>query len=181
MEYDVRIELPDENKRVKAREMTDFSYFTELVGSAWTCTPTDGQFDRYDATATCGNTAIIAEFKGRDISLGLIPVDDGIVIDCEKVNAIKEQVKAYETSGFTAYGLLFFFFHQSNTAVIANVKNSDSWKICEFQGWKSEKRDSQKKAKVYKIPVKGSNRRWMYSLTEYPSRLLENYKNISDN
>lgn len=158
-----------DKQKVKARELTDYYYFTTMMPDDWSVTPSTYQFSRYDAIASNGERVIYTELKGRDIPLTDEIKEEGAYIECSKADYLYKFKDA----------AIVQFFWKSNVTYVWNIKDRDKWeKVYKLMDNNNEDKEDVYKW-VYLLPFDEKNARYTVNLTNYHELFVQNYKQLT--
>lgn len=146
-------------KNVKARELIAYEYTLQMLPDGWTATHTEGEFDRYDITATNGKEIIYMETKCRDITAESIE-NEGCIIDEEKVEYM---------ANLAGKKAIIQFFPKSNRTYVWNLNEREKWQKKTIRARKNNHSEERVWKTVYYMPMDNDHIRNV-DLTEYNQR-----------
>lgn len=163
------------NVNREANENIAFQYFQEFMSMhaspEWVSTHTDGEYDRWDVTATNGKKVVYAETKIRHIHVDAIK-DEGAIVDESKVLDLKNM---------DGDAIIVFFFHRDNATYAWNVTESDEWAIGTKTTRKNNYTDEKVDKKVCYMPIDKKHRRKGPDLSDYQERYAAEFQRIKEN
>jgi len=164
----------------KAHDNVDFHFFKQMVKPNWTCTQTgdpdkfsDGDFSEYDVLVTDGHKEFYVELKGRKYQLNEKLLNEGCLIDRDKVEELEKFGNAYVVQ----------FFPESNRTFVWDIHNKKDWRYQETITTPFELGSERKINKdVYFMPFSPENERYI-DISNYNEllgkeidRLTKNYE-----
>lgn len=152
--------MTDVEKKIKASETIAFEYTVEqILPTEWTATHTEGEFDRWDITATNGKETVYIETKMRDITAESVE-EEGCLVNYDKVEYLAN-------TGQKA--AIIQYFPLSNKCYVWNVKEKDQWPKRKIHKSKNNYSEEKIWDTVYYMPMDSYHQRKV-DLTDYEER-----------
>lgn len=152
--------------KVKARETIAFEWLQEMIGTEWTATQTENEFERYDATITNGERVIYVENKIRDYDVEKYP--EGAVIDADKVDYLSTLGDAVVIS----------YFPENDKIFVHDVKQRDKWERVYSRNVRKDnfRRGNKTEKWIYILPTDEGHERSRIHITDYKEKYEKKMK-----